>query len=123
MLGIYKGAKIAHEIVGRGTILVILAEDETKVKGRVAWDQKFNTLVGSCELEKHHVCMSDFKPIVGSGNDDYNTIIDSFTNNRVGEFARVVMVNPVHQSLLMFVLVVHCTCNCFNVAWVCRQWE
>lgn len=62
--------------------------------------------------------MSIFKPIVGSGNDAYNNIFDSFTNNCVGGFAKVVMVNPLHQSLPRLVLVVSCTCNCFNVVWV-----
>ena len=118
---IYKCAKIAHGIVG--PVPVILAEDETKVKGRVAWEQKFDTLAGFCGIEKNHVCVSDFKPIVGSGNNGYNTIVDSFTNNRVGGFARVVMVNPLHQSLPRLVLVVNCTCNCFNAGWVRRQWK
>ena len=36
MAEIYKGAKITHGIVG--LVPVILAEDETKVKGRVVWD-------------------------------------------------------------------------------------
>jgi hypothetical protein len=35
---IYRDAKLAHNIVG--PVPVILAEDETKVKGRVAWESK-----------------------------------------------------------------------------------
>ena len=35
---IYKDAKAAHNIMG--PVPVILAEDETKVKGRVAWEPK-----------------------------------------------------------------------------------
>ena len=117
---IYKDAKIAHGIVG--PVPVILAEDETKVKGKVAWEQKSDTLAGFCGVKENHVCMSGFKPSVGSGDDGYNSIVDSFRNDRVGGFARVVMVNPLHQSLPRLVLVVNCTCNCFDAAWVRRQW-
>ena len=118
---IYKGVKLGHGIVG--LIPIILAKDETKVKGRLVWDQKYDTLAGFCGIENNHVCVSNFRLIVGSGSDGYNNIVDSFSNNHVGGFARIVMVNPLHQSLLRLVLVVNCTCNCFNAAWVRRQWK
>lgn len=120
MAEIYKDAKIAHGIVG--PVPVILAEDKPKVKGRVAWEQKFDTLNGFCGVKENHVCMSGFKPTVGSGDDSYNSIVDSFRNDRVGGFARVVMVNPLHQNLPRLVLVVNCTCKYFDAAWVRRQW-
>ena len=52
-----------------------------------------------------------------------NNIVDSFRTNRVGVFARIIMVNPFHSSLPWFVLVVTCTCNCFDASWVSQQWQ
>ena len=103
MAKIYKGVKLTHGIVG--PVPVILAEDETKVKGRVAWEQKFDTLTGFCGIEKNHICVVILKPIVGSGNDGYNNVFDSYTNNRVGRFAKVVMVN-------------HCIKICRGLFWL-----
>ena len=41
---IYKDAKFAHGI--EGPILMILAEDETKVKSKVAYEPKWDMLIG-----------------------------------------------------------------------------
>ena len=65
---IYRDAKLAHNIVG--PVPVILAEDETKVKGRVAWEPKWDTLARFCGPSENHVCVSGFNPIVGSGEED-----------------------------------------------------
>ena len=58
-------ANFAHVIVGH--VLVILAKDETKVKGRVYWELKSSTLVGFCDVRDVHLCTTNFKPIVGKG--------------------------------------------------------
>lgn len=118
---IYKNAKHAHGIVG--PVPVILAEDETKVKGRVAWDHRWDTLVGFCGPVDNHVCEPNYKELVGTGNEGYTKIVDSFRTNRIGAFARVVMVNPLHRSLPRLALVVTCTCNCFDATWVREQWN
>jgi hypothetical protein len=52
---IYKQAKKAHGILD--PILVILAEDETKVRGRVAWDHCWDTLEGFCGPKDDHICV------------------------------------------------------------------
>jgi len=41
---IYRDAKSAHGITG--PVPVILAEDETKVRSRVCYEQRFDTLAG-----------------------------------------------------------------------------
>lgn len=51
---IYKDAKVQHGI--EGPIPVILAEDETKVKGRVSWESKWDTLAGFCGPTADHIC-------------------------------------------------------------------
>ena len=101
---------------------MILTEDETKVKGRVAWDHHWDTLVGFCGPKDDHVCVSNYKVVVGMGDAGYNNIVDGFRINRVGAFARIIMVNLLHSSLPRLVLVVTCTCNCFDASWVRQQW-
>jgi len=93
---IYKQAKAAYGTVG--PVPVILVEDEIKVKGRIVWDHRWDTLVGFCGPKENHVCASNYKEIVGTGKDGYNKIVDSFGTNRIGAFARIVMVNLLHQS-------------------------
>ena len=118
---IYHDAKVAHNIVG--PVPVILVEDETKMKGRVAWEPRSDTLAGFCGPSENHICISGFRPIVGSGEEGYQQLLDSFSNNRAGSFARIIVVNPLHKKLPRLVLVACCTCNCFNSAWVKHQWE
>ncbi len=48
---------------------------------------------------------------------------DAFTNNTIGNFVRVLIVNPLHKKLLKLVLVVCCMCNSFDVNWVWQQWD
>ena len=118
---IYRDAKLAHNILG--PVPILLAEDETKVKGRVTWESKWDTLAGFCGPSENHVCVSGFRPIVGSGEEGYRKLLESFSNNKKGSFARVVVVNPLHELLPRLVLVVCCTCNCFNSDWVRGQWD
>jgi hypothetical protein len=115
---IYADAKIAHNIIG--SVPVILAEDETKVKGRMSWEAKWDTLAGFCGPKANHVCITTYKPVCGVGEDGYNKIVESFRDDQVGSFARVIIVNPLHDKLPRLVLVVCCTCNCFDSAWVRR---
>ena len=65
----YRDAKVTHNIAG--PVLIILAEDEMKVKRKVAWEPKIDTLVGFCGPSDYHVCVSGFRPIVGCGEDKY----------------------------------------------------
>ena len=117
---IYRDAKVANGI--EGPVPVILAEDETKIKGRVAYEQRWDSLAGFCGHKEDHVCMSKYKPKVGTGEEGYAKIVDCFRSDRIGGFARVIMVNPLHEKLPRLVLQVNCTCNCFDATWVRRQW-
>ena len=56
MADIYKSAMDVHGITGDVPISVMLAEDETKVKAGVAWEQKWDTLSGLCGPKENHVC-------------------------------------------------------------------
>jgi hypothetical protein len=109
---IYVEAKTTHRVVG--PVPVILAEDETKVKTRITWESHSDVLVGFYGSKDGYICLSDFKPTMGNGKVGYERIMDAFKNNRMGGFARVIMVNPLHEKLPRLVLAVCCTCNCFD---------
>jgi len=118
---IYADAKATHGIIG--SVPVILAEDETKVRGRVAWEARSDTVVGFCGPKADHVCIPLYKPSVGAGEGGYNKLVESFKLDKVGGFARVIVVNPLHEKLPRLVLVAICTCGCFDSNWVRQQWD
>ena len=111
---IYSKAMIAHSI--SRPILVILSKDETKVKSRATWEPKYDTLARFCGPKDNHVCQSRFKLVVGIDEDGYNVIVDAFRNNKLSGFARIVVVNPLNESLPRLVLVVCTAYNCFDAS-------
>jgi hypothetical protein len=113
---IYNEVKQVHNI--GGPIPVILVEDETKVKSRVSWDSKNDNLIGFCGAKENHCCVTNFSPIIGIREVEYNNVIEAFINNKIASFARVMIVNPLHEKLPRLVFIVCCTCNCFNANWV-----
>ena len=118
---IYIDAKAAHGL--SRPIPVILAEDETKVKSHVFWEAWSDTLVGFCGLIENHNCVTTYKPVVGVAEVGYNKVLQSFRQDKVGSFARVIVVNPLHEKLPRLVLVACCTCGCFDSTWVRAQWN
>jgi hypothetical protein len=101
---------------------VILAKDETKVKSWVAWEPKPDVLSGFYESKVDHICVSGFVSIIGEGEVAYNSIMDAFQDDVLGGFVRILMVNTLHLSLPMLVLVINSTYNRSDVIWVRKQW-
>ena len=58
-----------------GPVPVILAEDKTKVKSRVAYKQKWDTLAGFYGVTVNHLCVTSFKLVVGIGEAGYQKIL------------------------------------------------
>jgi hypothetical protein len=79
---IYSHAKAAHGITG--PIPVILAKDETKVRGRVSWEARSDTIIGFCGPKENHICIPHYKPAVGVGDAGYNKMVESFRSDKVG---------------------------------------
>ena len=121
MAKIYEQAKGFYGI--EGPVPFILAEDETKVKSRVVWDPKADNLTGFCGSKENHKCISYFKLVVGEGDSGYSNIVNAFSSNRIASFARIIIVNPLHDKVLKLTLVISCTCNCFDSQWVKDQWD
>jgi hypothetical protein len=87
-----------------GPILVILAEDETKVRSHVAWKYMLDALTGFCGHKENHEYISIYRVHVGFGEVGYNRIMDAFTSDKVSIFARVIMVCLLHSKLPRLVL-------------------
>lgn len=56
-------------------------------------------MAGFCGLTADHACVSLFKLVVRAEEAGYNKIVESFRTNKVGGFARVIVVNPLHDKL------------------------
>ena len=50
-------------------------------------------------------------------------MVDSFRKDKIGGFARVIVVNPLHDKLPHLVLAACCTCRCFDSGWIRKQWN
>ena len=85
-------------------------------------NRHFNILLGFWGPIANHTCITTYKPVVGCGNDGYNKILECFKSHKIGGFARVVVVCPLHTSLPCLVLVVCATCNYYDSLWVRKQW-
>ena len=53
---------------------------------------------------------------IGEGGN--NKLVESFKLDKVGGFARMIVMNPLHEKLPQLVLVAICTCGCFDSNWV-----
>jgi len=65
----------------------------------------------------------NFNLVIGIGEVGYDNVFEDFTNNKIASFARVMIMNPLHEKLPRLVFVVCCTCNCFNANWIWQQWD
>ena len=101
-----------------GVVPFILVKDEIKVKSAVSWEPKWDTLVGLCGSKVDHICVLSYKRTIGSREQGYSNILDHFRTNKMGGFARVIVVNLLHEKLPCLVLEICCTCNCFDASWV-----
>jgi hypothetical protein len=97
---VYKREKV-HNI--GGLVLFILVEDETKVRSKIAWGSRSDHLINFCGAKFDHHCVTNFNLVVGIGKDEYNKIL-KFTNYTIASFARVIIVNPLHDKLLKLIL-------------------
>jgi hypothetical protein len=110
---IYVEVKAIQGVIG--SIPVILAKDKTKVKGRITWESHNDVLAGFCGPKEGHTCVSQFTFRVSQGQEGFENILKAFRSYQKRSFARVIMVNPLHDLLPRLVLAVSCTCNCFDL--------
>ncbi|MCO5595094.1 hypothetical protein L7F22_049132 [Adiantum nelumboides] len=113
-------AKRKHGVTS--LVPIIIVEDETTIKRRIRWNAKDDTLIGFCgDKGEHHHCSSNDIIVVGDGSQGYDKIVDTFQNHVVGSYARLLIVNPLHESLPRLALMVQATCNRFDSIFIKNQ--
>lgn len=98
-----------------GNVLVQTAEDETVIIKAPQWDRNTDEGWGWCGREtQDHECDPSFVLKVGDNEHAYETLVDAFKNNRIGGYARVIMINPLVDELPALVASLSVTCNRFT---------
>ena len=147
---IYKSLMMHHKI-RQGSVVVFMAEDETKIIPGAMWHQSSDKTVGYCGYECENKCPSvqacrkgrrcirvhqcaidadsEEKP-VGSDEspkelgDTYQQIHKEREVKRVATMASAVVVNPMHACLPPFVVLFTGTCNAFTTKdYIKPQWD
>ena len=105
----------------------LAAEDETAIEKVISYHQETNELLGFCGFKRdnsdEHQCLGDVHIAVGDDDRSYQRIIDAFNDYKIGNYARVILLNPMHKKLPRVVVCVVSTCNRFNHYDVYRQWQ
>ncbi|KAL2609573.1 hypothetical protein R1flu_028146 [Riccia fluitans] len=87
------------------------------------WEARRDTLIGFCGDKDNHVCKMGLEVEVGSGESGYSKIVESFEQKIQGSYARVVIVNPLHEKLPRLIVYAFVTCNSFTASWVQDHWK
>ena len=146
----YKRLMMMHGIMP-GSLVVFMAEDETKIIPGALWHQASDKTVGYCGYECENKCQSvqacrkgkrcvnthqceidadAAEQPVGSDTepkqlgDTYQQIHTERALKRVATMARAVVVNPMHECLPPFVVLFTGTCNAFTTKdYIKPQWD
>ena len=121
---IVKGVMELYKI---SPVPVLTAEDETAIVSVVQYHQDRDELLGFCgpktDNPKDHICLENFHIHVGNGPNTFNTIVNAFESNKIGNYARVILINPLSKRIPKLVALLMPTCNRFDHHAVYRQWQ
>ncbi|CAG2201629.1 unnamed protein product [Mytilus edulis] len=99
------------------------AEDETAIVGTVMYHQDRDELLGFCGPKDNHKCMENNHIKVGNDRDAYDRLVNAFDKNIIGKYARVILLNPLHEKIPHLVALLMPTCNRFTHHTVYHQWQ
>ena len=139
---IYARAMDRHGIP-RGSVPVLLAEDETAVVPEFAWDCVTDELVGGCgalcamrcthikpcrqrRCLDPHACVPIKRCTLLVGDDDtsYDRMFTHAEASRCSTYLRALIINPLHQALPQLPCLLAGTCLTFTADdYVIPQWE
>ena len=115
------------EMKGVPKIPWLAAEDETAIEKVISYHQETDELLGFCGLKRdnpdEHQCLGDVHIVVGDDDRSYQRIIGAFNDYKIGNYAKVILLNPMHKNLPRVVVCLVPTCNRFIHYDVCRQWQ
>jgi hypothetical protein len=135
---IYKDLMKQYDI--KEDVLCFFAEDETVIIPEPDWDERDDCIIGfcgkkcakRCEVnsckcaagEKHQCMMDAPRFVVGSREDGYENIETAKDTMVVSTYARVVMINPLHERLPALTCLLVGTCLRFTEKdYVLPQWK
>jgi hypothetical protein len=135
---IYKDLMEQYDI--KEDVLCFFAEDETVIIPEPDWDERDDCIIGFCGTkcakrcevtsckcdpgEKHQCMMDAPRFVVGSREDGYENIKKAKDTMVVSTYARVVMINPMHERLPALTCLLVGTCLRFTEKdYVLPQWE
>ncbi|KAL2642825.1 hypothetical protein R1flu_010412 [Riccia fluitans] len=81
------------------------------------WEARHDMLIGFYGDKDNHVCKMGLEVEVGSSESSYSKIEESFEQKIKGSYARVVIVNPLHEKLPRLIV------YSFIVSWVRDHWK
>ena len=114
----------AMKKIAASEVPVECSEDETAIIQEVTYHQENDILLGFCGTNgDNHVCSDRFCVEVGEGEPGYERVINAFNENKIGNYARAILINPIHSCLPKLPVLLMPTCNCFDSKFVSDQWE
>ena len=120
IVSLYKSCKI--RIQESRKVPYLKAEDETAIEARLTYDEKLDCVWGYCRPLDHRECEEDFVIFVGNEEDAYERLVEAMNTSKLANYARVIMINPIHERLPRIVLHLQANCNCFTHNTVIHQW-
>ena len=117
---LYKSCKI--RIQESRKVPYLKAEDETAIEARPTYDEKLDCVWGYCGPLDHRECEENFVIFVGNEEDAYERLVEAMNTSKLANYARVIMINPLHERLPRIVLHLQANCNCFTHNTVIHQW-
>ena len=119
---LYRDIKAAKGI--HGSVLYLLAEDDTTVPGASEYNQFGDSLVGTCGPKgERYQCDPMRCIIIGDGDDAFSRIESAWGTEQLAGYLRLMVVSPLHKGLPTLAVYAHATCNRFDHAWLRRDWQ
>ena len=102
-----------------------LCEDETRVTGRLAYDEANDCIVGLCGSVSHSECDPEFSyvSLTGLENDIAIEKILNAASQEPATYARAVVVNPCNRKFPRLTVMLQGTCLRFDSSYVQNQWD
>lgn len=99
--------------------IIRVSEDATRITGRIQYDQQYDQVSGFTPP-----LSSDGVPIVGSFPAETSEMIEKyFSSSKIGNYAYVIMAQPLHEGFPALCLSVFSSDNRFMSSQVISRWK
>ena len=119
---LYERAKAAANITE--PVAYEIQADETTVPGASEYNQRLDSLVGTCGNKgEFHQCDVDASIVIGEGGDAYEKILQAHRTQQLAGYLSIAIIVPLCKKLPSIVICAFATCNRFTAEWVRRLWQ